>query len=151
MFQDLRFDSRVKLQMQPQSGGRSTVEQGTNPAKAKGLDAAKSGVAGGSLQNGAEVQPSQIQLQASGAATGAPAASPSSPPVPPASPSQQVTVTAAAPEVANETVEISALNKKEANLPAMSSNVIDPAMLPPSKGGGFRWPSVLSFPEVLRS
>ena len=119
----------------PQSGGRSTVEQGTNPAKTKSFDAAKSGVVGGSLQNGAEAQQSQIQLQASGAATGAPAASPSSPvpppPVPPASASQQVTVTAAAPEVANETVEVSALNKKEANLPAMSRNVIDPAMLPP--------------------
>src|SRR5258705_3381811 len=47
----------------PQSGGRSTVEQGTNPAKTKSFDAAKSGVAGGSLQNGAEVQQSQIQLQ----------------------------------------------------------------------------------------
>jgi len=119
----------------PQSGGRSTLEQEANPAKTKSFDAAQSGVAGGSLQNGAEGQQSQIQLQASGAATGAPAASPSSPvpapPVPPASASQQVTVTAAAPEVANETVEVSALNKKEANLPAMSRNVLDPAMLPP--------------------
>jgi Photosynthesis system II assembly factor YCF48 len=121
----------------PQSGGRiSRVEQGTNPAKTRSFDAAgKSGLIGGSLQNGADAQQSQIQLQASGAATGAPAASPSSPvpppPVPPASASQQVTVTAAAPEVANETVAVSALNKKEANLPAISRNMLDPAMLPP--------------------
>jgi hypothetical protein len=116
----------------PQSGGRiSTVEPGTNPAKLKSFDAAaKSGVAGDSLQNGAEAQQSQIQLQASGAASGAPAASPSSP-APPASASQQVTVTAAAPDVANETVKVSALNKKESNLPAMSRNVIDLATLPP--------------------
>ncbi len=117
-----------------QSGGRiSTVEPGTNPGKPKSFDAAaKSGVAG-PLQNGAEAQQSQIQLQASGAATGAPAASPSSPvspPPPPASASQQIAVTAAAPVMANETVEVSALNKKEANLPVTSRNLIDLAMLP---------------------
>jgi Photosynthesis system II assembly factor YCF48 len=113
-----------------QSVGRiSTVEQGTNPAKPKSFDAAgKSGV-GGSLHNEADAQQSQIQLQASGAATGAPAASPSSP-VPPPLPRAQVTVTAAAPEIAAQTVEVSPLNKKEANLPLTSRNVIGLEQLP---------------------
>ena len=114
-------------------GRISTDEQRTNPAKPKSFDAAgKSGV-GGSVQNGADAQQNQIQLQASGAATGAPAASPSSPvppPVPPASASQQITVTGAAPEIAKQTVAVSPLNEKEANLPVTSRNVIDLAQLP---------------------
>src|SRR5712671_1917816 len=120
-----------------QSGGRiSAIEQSKNLAKAKSFAAADKSDAGGALQNEADAQQSQIQLQASGAATGAPAAPPSSPgpsPAPPASASQQITVTAAATQVATETVEItSAPKKKETDLPVMSRNVMSILGLPPS-------------------
>ena len=117
-----------------QSGGRiSAVEDGKNPAKAKtGVAADKSGVAGAMQKQRDAEQSQSYQGQASGAATGAPAASPSSPPPPPpASSSQQVTVIGAAPESSNETVEVSPLNKKAANLPMLSRNVSDLALLPP--------------------
>lgn len=119
-----------------QSGGRiSTAEQSKNLAKAK-RDAADKSDAGGALQNGADAQQSQIQLQASGAATGAPAIPASSPPPPPAAPqsaSQQITVTAAAPQAVTETVEVtSAPKKKETDLPAMSRNEISILGLAPS-------------------
>ena len=117
-----------------QSGGRaSAVEDGKNRAKAKTGVAADQAVVAGAMQKERDAEQSQsLQGQASGAATGAPAASPSSPaPSPSASSSQQVTVTAAAPESSNETVEVSPLNKKAANLPMLSRNVSDLALLPP--------------------
>ena len=119
-----------------QSGGRiSTAEQSKNLAKAKSNAADKSDV-GGALQNGADAQQSQIQPQASGAATGAPAIPASSPPPPPAAPqsaSQQITVTAAAPQAVTETVEVtSAPKKKAADLPAMSRNEMSILGLAPS-------------------
>jgi hypothetical protein len=120
------------------SGGRiSAIEQSKNLAKTKSSDAAdKSGVAG-SLQNERDREQRQsLQAQASGAATGAPAVPASSPPPPPAPPpsaSQQVTVTEAAPLVTTETVEVtSAPKKKEADLPAMSRNVMSILGLAPS-------------------
>jgi Photosynthesis system II assembly factor YCF48/Putative zinc-finger len=120
-----------------QSGGRiSASEPSKNLAKAKSFDAADKSDTGGALQNGADAQQNQIQLQASGAATGAPAASPSSPapsPAPPASASPQITVTAAATQAATETVEVtSAPREKEANLPAMSRNEMSILGLAPS-------------------
>jgi len=118
-----------------QSGGRiSAVEQSKNLAKTKsGVAADKSGVAG-SLQNERDAQQLQsIQAQTGAVATGAPAVPASSPPLPPAAPqsaSRQITATAA-PQAATETVEVtSAPKKKEANLPVMSRNVIDLALLP---------------------
>jgi hypothetical protein len=117
-----------------QSGGRvSAVEDGKNGGKAKtGVAADKSVVAGAMQKERDAEQRQSLQGQASGAATGAPAASPSSPaPPPPASSSQQVTVTAAAPESSNQTVEVSPLDKKAANLPMSSRNVSDLALLPP--------------------
>jgi hypothetical protein len=121
-----------------QSGRRiSAVEQSKNLAKMKSSDAAdKSGVAG-SLQNERDAEQRQsLQAQASGAATAAPAVPASSPPPPPAPPpsaSQQVTVTGAAALVTAETVEVtSAPQKKEADLPAMSRNVMSILGLAPS-------------------
>jgi len=117
-----------------QSGGAIPAgEQGKNQGKAKsGVDAGKSVVAGAMQKERDAEQSQSYQGQASGAATGAPAASPSSPaPPPPASSSQQVTVTGAAPESSNETVEVSPLNKKVANLPMLSRKVSDLALLPP--------------------
>jgi Photosynthesis system II assembly factor YCF48/Putative zinc-finger len=121
-----------------QSGGRiSAVEQSKNLSKMKSSDAAdKSGVAG-SLQNERDAEQRQsLQAQASGAATAAPAVPASSPPPPPAPPpsaSQQATVTEAAPLATTETVEVtSAAKKKEADLPAMSRNVMSSLGLAPS-------------------
>jgi hypothetical protein len=117
-----------------QSGGRvSAVENGKNGAKAKTGFAADKPVAAGAIEKERDAEQSQsLQGQASVAATGAPAASPSSPaPPPPASSSQQVTVTAAAPESSSETVEVSPLDKKAANLPILSRNASDLALLPP--------------------
>jgi anti-sigma factor RsiW len=121
-----------------QSGGRiPAIEQSKNLAKAKSFDAAdKSGVAG-SPQNEHEAEQRQsLQAQASGAATGAPAVPASSPPPPPAPPpsaSPQVTDTETAPLVTTETVEVtSAPKKKEADLPAMSRNVMSILGLAPS-------------------
>ena len=121
-----------------QSGGRiSAVEQSKNLAKMKSSDAAdKSGVAGSPRNERDAEQRQSLQAQASGAATGAPAASPSSPapsPAPPASASQQITVTAAAPQAATETVEVtSAPKKREADLPVMSRNEMSILGLAPS-------------------
>jgi hypothetical protein len=121
-----------------QSGRRiSALEQSKNLAKMKSSDAAdKSGVAG-SLQNERDKEQRQsLQAQTSGAATAAPAVPASSPPPPPAPPpstSQQVTVTEAVPLVTAETVEVtSARKKKEADLPAMSRNVMSILGLAPS-------------------
>jgi len=118
-----------------QSGGRiSAVEQSKNLAKTKsGVAADKSDVAG-SLQNERDARQLQsIQAQTGAVATGAPAVAASSPPLPPdarQSASRQITATAA-PQAATETVEVtSAPKKKEANLPVMSRNVIDLALLP---------------------
>jgi Photosynthesis system II assembly factor YCF48/Putative zinc-finger len=119
-----------------QSGRRiSAFEQSKNLPQMKSSDAAdKSGVAG-SLQNERDAEQRQsLQAQASGAATGAPAV-PASSPQPPAAPppSQQVTVTEAAPLVTTETVEVtSAAKEKEADLPAMSRNVMSILGLAPS-------------------
>src|SRR5216683_1089915 len=121
-----------------QSGGRiSAVEQSKNLAKMKSSDAAdKSGVAGSPRNERDAEQRQSLQAQASGAATGAPAAAPSSPapsPAPPASASQQITVTAAAPQAATETVEVtSAPKKREADLPVMSRNEMSILGLAPS-------------------
>jgi len=117
-----------------QSGGRaSAVEDGKSRGKAKTGVAADKSVVAGAMQKERDAEQNQsYQGQASGAATGAPTSSPSSPPPPPpASSSQQVTVTAAAPESSNETVEVSPLNKKATNLPMLSRNVSDLALLPP--------------------
>ena len=118
-------------------GGRiSAVEQSKNLAKANSFDGAQKSDAGAALQNGADAQQSQFQLQASGAATAAPAASPSSPapsPAPPPSASQQITVPAAAPQAATETVEVSsAPRKKEADLPVLYRNEMAILGLAPS-------------------
>src|SRR6266851_36912 len=121
-----------------QSGGRiSAIEQSKNLAKTKRSDAAdKSGVAGSPRNERDAEQRQSLQAQASGAATGAPAAAPSSPapsPAPPASASRQITVTAAAPQAATETVEVtSAPKKKEADLPVMSRNEMSILGLAPS-------------------
>lgn len=117
-----------------QSGGRvSAAEDGNNRDKAKSGVSGGKPVAASATQKERDAEQSQsLQGQASGAATGAPAASPSSPPPPPpGSSSQQVTVTAAASESSNETVEVSPLNKKAANLPMLSRTVSDLALLPP--------------------
>jgi hypothetical protein len=116
------------------SGGRiPAVEQSKNLAKTKsGVAADKSDVAG-SLQNERDAEQLQsIQAQTGAVATGAPAVPASSPPpAAPQSASQQITVTASAPQAATEAVEVtSAPKKKEANLPVMSRNVIDLALLP---------------------
>jgi hypothetical protein len=117
-----------------QPGGRiSAVQQSKNLAKAKSFDAADKSDVGAALQNGADAQQSQIQLQASGAATALPAASPTPPPAALPSASQQVTVTAAAPQAATETVEVgSAPKKKEADLPVLSRNEMSLLGLAPS-------------------
>jgi hypothetical protein len=133
-----------------QSGGRiSALEQGKNPAKAKTGVAADKSVVAGAVQKERDAEQSQsLQGQASGAATGAPAASPSSPVFPPpASSSQQVTVTAAAPESSNETVEVSPLNKNVANLPVLSRNVSDLALLPPRMVVALNGKSIWRFGE----
>jgi anti-sigma factor RsiW len=115
----------------------AAVEQAKNLAKMKSSDAAdKSGVAS-SLQNERDAEQRQsLQAQASGAATAAPAVPASSPPPPPAPPpsaAQQVTVTEADAPVTAETVEVtSAPKKKEADLPAMSRNVMSILGLAPS-------------------
>jgi hypothetical protein len=130
-----------------QSGGRiSAVEDGKNRAKTKTGVAADKSVVTGAMQKDRDGEQSQsYQGQASGAATGAPAASPSSPaPPPPASSSQQVTVTAAAPESSNETVEVSPLNK---NLPVLSRNVSDLALLPPRMVVALNGKSIWRFGE----
>jgi hypothetical protein len=119
----------------PQSRGPFlAAEQSKNSAKTRSSDAAKAGVAG-SLQNGSEApQDQSIQARTGAVVAGAPAASPSSPvprPAPPPATAQQVTVQVT-PETAGETSEVSAPNKKEANLSLVSRNAIDPAMLPPN-------------------
>ena len=117
-----------------QSAGRiSALEEGRNRAKTKtGVAGDKAAVAGAIEKERDAEQSQSYQGQASGAATGAPAVSPSSPALPPpASSSEQVTVTAAAPESSNGTVEVSPLNKTVANLPVLSRNVSDLALLLP--------------------
>jgi hypothetical protein len=120
----------------PQSGGRIfAVEQSKDLAKTRSSDAAaKAGVAG-SLQKGAEAQQSQSTQAQTGAVTSGAPAVPASPPIPPPAPppaaTQQVTVQAATSETAAGTPEVTALNKKEANLSLVSGNTVEPALAPP--------------------
>jgi hypothetical protein len=127
----------------------SAVQDGKNRAKTKTGVAGDKPVVAGAMQKERDAEQSQsYQGQASGAATGAPAASPSSPAPPlPASSSQQVTVTAAAPESSNETVEVSPLNKEAANLPALSRNVSDLTLLPPRMVVALNGKSIWRFGE----
>ncbi len=115
-----------------QSGGRnSALEFAKNPAKTRS-DAADKSVVAGSLQNERDAQQQSAQAQTGAVANGAPATPASAPPPAPVpSVSQQVTVMAEAPEVNASSSQVAALNKKKADLPVMSRNVIDLALLPP--------------------
>ena len=117
-----------------QTAGRiSAADDGKSRAKTKAGVSGDKAVVAGAIEKQRDAEQNQsYQGQASGAATGAPAISPSSPaPLPPASSSEQVTVTAAAPDGFNQTVEVSPLNKTVANQPVRSRNASDLALLLP--------------------
>jgi hypothetical protein len=134
----------------PVVGGQiSKTDQERDLAKSESFDSASKSAAAGSLQ---QQQPQQQQAntqngQYGHAQTGGSAGA-SKPAAPPPVPSQQVAVTAAAPGIATETVEVeSSRKKKDAYAPEVPKDAISDFALLPSGGIAQSGKSIWRFGE----